>query len=91
MIHDDQVLMFERAGTYYLNEIRHRFQRHLRSKTRWRTIAPSRGEPPATPDRLADFKDQVAVGSWYNSSPLPSSSSVATMISDEVSKGKRRL
>ncbi|KAL4078486.1 hypothetical protein V8B97DRAFT_1853702, partial [Scleroderma yunnanense] len=38
---------------------------------------------------LQNFKAQVAVGSWYNSPLLPSISSVAAIINDKVSEGKR--
>ena len=36
------------------------------------------------------FKAQVAVGSWYNSPLLPSTTSVAEIINDKVLKGKKR-
>ena len=36
------------------------------------------------------FKAQVAVGSWYDSPLLPSISSVAAIINDKVSKGKKK-
>ncbi|KAL4066412.1 hypothetical protein V8B97DRAFT_2025394 [Scleroderma yunnanense] len=38
---------------------------------------------------LQNFKAQVAVGSWYNSPLLPRISSVAAIINNKVSKGKR--
>ncbi|KAL4080589.1 hypothetical protein J3A83DRAFT_4085103 [Scleroderma citrinum] len=38
---------------------------------------------------LQNFKAQVAVRSWYNSPLLPRISSVAAIINNKVSKGKR--